>query len=1076
MTEQIPGPRALPILGNILDLRDPDGVNIRPLERMIDVYGPIVKFKVAGRETVVVGGYDLFEELCDETRFWKVRHEILVSGEDPNAVSGLFAQANEKLVDWQQAHRILMPAFGPLAIEKMFPEMDDIATQLLLKWARQGPDAKILASEDFSRLTLDTIALCAMDYRFNSFYTNEMHPFVQAMNRGLGEKNSRNQIGSRIKSLMPGHKEQIQKDQKLILQTGADIVAQRRANPVDKKDLLNAMLHGKDPKTGETMRDELIVANMRTFLIAGHETTSGMLTFAFAEMLKNPSTYFKAQKEVDEVIGKEKVNVKHLGKLKYLNALLKETLRLHPTAPAYFRAVRPENKEEKPTIGGGKYAMPGTAGVLCLLTKIQVDPKIWGNDANEFRPERMLDENFEKLPQAAWKPFGTGLRACIGRAFAWQEALLICASILQNFNMTMDDPTYELKIVQTLTIKPKDFYMRAKLRPGLTAAGLQERLAGRANVAEANGAGNPTAAEEEIVGDENLRILYGSNTGTCETLARKLASQAGQHGFKAGVVELDNAIEQLPTDMPVVVITASYEGQPCDNAASFAAWLEAQRDPTLLKGVQYAVFGVGHSDWRDTFQRQPKLINDKLAALGASRLAERGETDALKNSLFTDFEDWAEKTLWPALPQAESKRVSSIKRVKSSLRMDVKKEDRAAHLNQRNLRWAKVLDAKQLTAFGSPQKRHIEIGLPEEMSYQVGDYLAILPLNPEASIKRVMHRFKINIESIITIADAGPTNLPANVPMHVDDLLRGYVELSQPATLRDVHTLSEAATGVDKQKLTDLTDQTMYEASILQHRISILDLLEQYPSVDLPFDQFLTMLPPLQTRHYSISSSSLAQPDSCTLTYSVIDAPTMSGLGDRFQGVAGTYLKTLRKGDDVLVSVRATNKLFRLPADQANTPLMMFCAGSGLAPFRGFIQERAYLIKEGKRKLAPALLFFGCRSRKEDALYEEELAEWQKIGAVDVRYAFSKSPADSAGCKYVQERMLHDKAEVVDLFERGSMVYVCGSRAVATELGGAARELVKWKAEMEGKQLSSEMVESFMSVMKNSRFVSDVFT
>src|SRR5579875_2399317 len=103
------------------------------------------------------------------------------------------------------------------------PEMDDIATQLLLKWARQGPDAKILASEDFSRLTLDTIALCAMDYRFNSFYTNEMHPFVQAMNRGLGEKNSRNQIGSRIKSLMPGHKEQIQKDQKLILQTGADI-------------------------------------------------------------------------------------------------------------------------------------------------------------------------------------------------------------------------------------------------------------------------------------------------------------------------------------------------------------------------------------------------------------------------------------------------------------------------------------------------------------------------------------------------------------------------------------------------------------------------------------------------------------------------------------------------------------------------------------------------------------------------------------------------------------------------------------------------------------------------------------
>ena len=147
--------------------------------------------------------------------------------------------------------------------------MDDIASQLMLKWARQGPDARILASDDFSRVTLDTLALCTMDYRFNSFYGENMHPFVAAMNRQLEFKNSRQTISGVLKGFMPGYKESIDRDIEFILQTGAGIVENRRHHPVEKKDLLNAMLHNKDPKTGQTMRDELIIANMRTFLIAG---------------------------------------------------------------------------------------------------------------------------------------------------------------------------------------------------------------------------------------------------------------------------------------------------------------------------------------------------------------------------------------------------------------------------------------------------------------------------------------------------------------------------------------------------------------------------------------------------------------------------------------------------------------------------------------------------------------------------------------------------------------------------------------------------------------------------------------
>ena len=120
MTEPIPGPRGVPLLGNIFDLQDPDGVPIQALERLVDVYGPIVKFRVGSKETIVVGGYGLFEELCNETRFWKLAHPQLT---EDNAIPGLFAAQTEKEPDWQQAHRILMPAFGPLAIQNMFDGM-----------------------------------------------------------------------------------------------------------------------------------------------------------------------------------------------------------------------------------------------------------------------------------------------------------------------------------------------------------------------------------------------------------------------------------------------------------------------------------------------------------------------------------------------------------------------------------------------------------------------------------------------------------------------------------------------------------------------------------------------------------------------------------------------------------------------------------------------------------------------------------------------------------------------------------------------------------------------------------------
>ena len=283
MLEPIPGPPGYPVVGNIFDLRDevPDN----GLRRLADKYGPIFRMNMYGQTAVFVSSVKLLQELADETRF----HKVLAGGLariKPKTAAGLFTSLSEDEPDWGQAHRVLMPAFGPLAITNSFDEMHDIATQLVLKWARMGPEHKIQATEDFTRLTLDTIALCAMDYRFNSFYSEEMHPFVQAMTRVLASGNIPKTLTGMLSRWAGGEDKNAVQDRVLMEKIAGEVVQHRRDNPNGKQDLLNAMILGKDPKTGESMRDELIIANMTTFLIAGHETTSGEYLISFMPHLQ----------------------------------------------------------------------------------------------------------------------------------------------------------------------------------------------------------------------------------------------------------------------------------------------------------------------------------------------------------------------------------------------------------------------------------------------------------------------------------------------------------------------------------------------------------------------------------------------------------------------------------------------------------------------------------------------------------------------------------------------------------------------------------------------------------------------
>jgi cytochrome P450/NADPH-cytochrome P450 reductase len=234
---------------------------------------------------------------------------------------GLFTAHSDE-PNWGKAHRVLVPAFGPLPIRDMFDEMEDIAKQLSLRWARYGPHHPITVSDDFTRLALDTIALCSMNYRFNSYYQEKMHPFVQAMGDFLAECSRRNRRpGFAPNFLYRAANEKFFNDIAIMRDTANAVVAERKRNPSDRKDLLAAMLEGVDPQTGEKLTDASVTDQLITFLIAGHETTSGTLSFAFYHLLKNPSAYRKLQEEVDEVIGRDAPKVEHVSKLPYIQAV-----------------------------------------------------------------------------------------------------------------------------------------------------------------------------------------------------------------------------------------------------------------------------------------------------------------------------------------------------------------------------------------------------------------------------------------------------------------------------------------------------------------------------------------------------------------------------------------------------------------------------------------------------------------------------------------------------------------------------------------------------------------------------------
>ncbi|HEV7974884.1 cytochrome P450 [Amycolatopsis sp.] len=448
-------PRRVPFLGDVL------GVNprtpVRDTVRLGRELGPIFTRKVMGTEIVFVSDAAMVAQLNDETKFTK--HVGLgVANLRAIAGDGLFT-AHTSEPNWRLAHDILQPAFTLEAMRGYHPIMAEVAADLVKSWdAKANGDDTVDVAADMTKLTLETIGRTGFGYRFSSFERERPHPFVVAMTRALRYAQLQSVRLPFVRRAIAGTAAQNQADIRSMNDLVDEVIAARR--PGEGEDLLALMLASPHPVTGERLDPVNIRNQVITFIVAGHETTSGALSFALYYLTRNPRALAAAREEVDAMWGDQldpEPTFTEVTKLRYVRRVLDESMRLWPTAPGYLRGARED------VVLGGRYPMRKGDHALVMLPLLHRDPAVWGPDPEAFDPDRFAPGEARKRPAHAYKPFGTGERACIGRQFAIHEAVLALGLVLHRYEF-VPDPAYELRIAESLTLKTDGFRLALRLR------------------------------------------------------------------------------------------------------------------------------------------------------------------------------------------------------------------------------------------------------------------------------------------------------------------------------------------------------------------------------------------------------------------------------------------------------------------------------------------------------------------------------------------------------------------------------------------------------------------------------------
>lgn len=498
-----------------------------------------------------------------------------------------------------------------------------------------------------------------------------------------------------------------------------------------------------------------------------------------------------------------------------------------------------------------------------------------------------------------------------------------------------------------------------------------------------------------------VTILWGSQTGTAEGLAKKFTKQGRKSGLDPKVVDAaEYAFAELGNEQHLLIITSTYgEGEPPDNMTSFCKALLAEDAPDL-KNLSYSVLGIGDSSYPDFCQCGIDL-DERLQKLGATAIVPRVDCDL---DLDDDFAAWSENVM-AALGQVAAE-----------------PEEEDTGYDKKNPFPSKVLCNKNLNSEDSDKAtHHIELSLKDSgLSYEAGDALGVYPVNCSKLVGDILSLLPFDGSETTS---AGTT---------LEEALTSHYEIRN-LTLPVLKKWAEVS---GSEILSLLIDDRAAASDFMWGR-DIIDLLKEHPIDFTAADNFLVLIKKLTPRLYSISSSPKAHPDEVHLTVGLVKYESH---GVERKGVCSSYLG--ERGEEAPPRIfMHSNKSFRLPADP-ETAIIMVGPGTGIAPFRAFLEERQATQSPGKN-----WLFFGNPHIATDYLYQDELDGFQKKGSLHkLSTAFSRDQKEKI---YVQDKILEQAKEVFAWLEDGAYFYVCGDASrMAKDVDAALHKVIETHGKM----------------------------
>nr|XP_020861304.1 NADPH--cytochrome P450 reductase isoform X2 [Phascolarctos cinereus] len=600
----------------------------------------------------------------------------------------------------------------------------------------------------------------------------------------------------------------------------------------------------------------------------------------------------------------------------------------------------------------------------------------------------------------------------------------------------------------------------------------------------------------------NIVVFYGSQTGTAEEFANRLAKDAhryGMRGMAADPEEYDladlSSLPEIDNALALFCMATYGEGDPTDNAQDFYDWL--QETDADLSGVKFAVFALGNKTY-EHFNAMGKYVDNRLEQLGAQRIFELGLGDDDGN-LEEDFITWREQ-FWPAVCEhfgvEATGEESSIRQYELVVHTDENMnkvytgemgrlksyENQKPPFDAKNPFLATVTTNRKLNQGGERHLMHLELDISNsKIRYESGDHVAVYPANDPTLVNQLGEILGADLDTVISLNNLDEESNkkhPFPCPTTYRTALTYYLDITNPPRTNVLYELAQyAGEPLEQEQLRKMASSSgegkeLYLNWVVEARRNILAILQDYPSLRPPIDHLCELLPRLQARYYSIASSSKVHTNSIHICAVVVEYETKAGRVNK--GVATNWLRAkepaLENGHKATVPMFVRKSQFRLPF-KPTTPVIMIGPGTGIAPFVGFIQERAWLKEQGK-EVGETVLYYGCRRANEDYLYREELAQFQKDGVLSqLNVAFSREQPHKV---YVQHLMKQNKEHLWRLMHEGSAhVYVCGdARNMAREVQNVFYEIV---SEFGGMS-QAQAVDFIKKLMAKGRYSLDVWS